>query len=76
MPACLAASSAVQIYLQVKMVKTIVSPIEYETVGLMGSNLGIHEYDWIGRLNWQANDLGLCSIELGAPWVWLLKLDI
>lgn len=46
--------------------KTIVSPIEYETVGLMGSNLGIREYDWIGRLNWQANDLGICSIELGA----------
>jgi aldehyde:ferredoxin oxidoreductase len=46
--------------------KTIVSPIEYETVGLMGSNLGICEYDWIGRLNWQANDLGVCSIELGA----------
>ena len=46
--------------------KTIVSPVEYETVGLMGSNLGIREYDWIGRLNWQANDLGVCSIELGA----------
>jgi aldehyde:ferredoxin oxidoreductase len=46
--------------------KMIVSPIEYETVGLMGSNLGIGEYDWIGRLNWQANDLGVCSIELGA----------
>ncbi len=46
--------------------KTIVSPIEYETIGLMGSNLGIREYDWIGRLNWQANDLGVCSIELGA----------
>jgi aldehyde:ferredoxin oxidoreductase len=46
--------------------RTIVSPIEYETVGLLGSNLGIREYDWIGRLNWQANDLGICSIELGA----------
>ncbi len=46
--------------------KTIVSPIEYETVGLMGSNLGIRELDMIGRLNWQANDLGVCSIELGA----------
>ena len=46
--------------------KTIVSPIEYETVGLMGSNLGIREFDMIGRLNWQANDLGICSIELGA----------
>ncbi len=46
--------------------KTIVSPLEYETIGLMGSNLGIGELDMIGRLNWQANDLGLCSIELGA----------
>jgi aldehyde:ferredoxin oxidoreductase len=46
--------------------KSIVSPIEYETIGLMGSNLGICEFDWIGRLNWQANDLGICSIELGA----------
>jgi aldehyde:ferredoxin oxidoreductase len=46
--------------------KTIVAPLEYETIGLMGSNLGIRELDWIGRLNWQANDLGLCSIELGA----------
>lgn len=46
--------------------KTIVSPLEYETIGLMGSNLGIREIDWIGRLNWQANDLGVCTIELGA----------
>jgi aldehyde:ferredoxin oxidoreductase len=46
--------------------KTILSPIEYETIGLMGSNLGIRELDMIGRLNWQANDLGICSIELGA----------
>lgn len=46
--------------------KTIVAPIEYETIGLMGSNLGIGELDMIGRLNWQANDLGVDSIELGA----------
>jgi aldehyde:ferredoxin oxidoreductase len=46
--------------------KMIVSPLEYETVGLMGSNLGIGDLDTIARLNWQANDLGLDSIELGA----------
>ncbi len=46
--------------------KTIVSPLEYETVGLMGSNLGIGDLDTIARLNWQTNDLGLDSIELGA----------
>ena len=44
----------------------IVSPIEYETIGLMGSNLGIDSLDTIARLNWQVNDLGLDSIEIGA----------
>ena len=46
--------------------KMIVSPLEYETVGLMGSNLGISSLDDIGRLNWQANDLGMDSIDIGA----------
>ena len=46
--------------------KIIVSPLEYETIGLMGSNLDIDSLDAIGRLNWEANDLGLDSIELGA----------
>jgi aldehyde:ferredoxin oxidoreductase len=46
--------------------KIIVSPLEYETIGLMGSNLGISSLDIIGRLNWEVNDLGLDSIEIGA----------
>jgi aldehyde:ferredoxin oxidoreductase len=46
--------------------KIIVSPLEYETIGLMGSNLGIPSLDMIGRLNWEVNDLGLDSIEIGA----------
>ncbi len=46
--------------------KVIVSPLEYETIGLMGSNLDIDSLDAIGRLNWQVNDLGLDSIEIGA----------
>ena len=45
--------------------KIIVSPIEYETIGLMGINLEIGSLDSIGRLNWQVNDLGLDSIEIG-----------
>lgn len=44
----------------------IVSPVEYETIGLMGSNLGIDDLDAIARLNYQVNDLGLDSIEIGA----------
>ncbi len=46
--------------------KGVVSPLEYETIGLMGSNLGIGNLDQVARLNWEANDLGLDSIELGA----------
>jgi aldehyde:ferredoxin oxidoreductase len=46
--------------------KLIVSPLEYETIGLMGSNLGINSLDTIARMNWQVNDLGLDSIEIGA----------
>jgi aldehyde:ferredoxin oxidoreductase len=46
--------------------KEIVSPLEYETVGLMGSNLGIDDLDLIARLNWEVNDIGLDSIDTGA----------
>lgn len=46
--------------------RVIVSPLEYETIGLMGANLGIDSLDLIGRMNWHVNDLGLDSIEIGA----------
>jgi len=46
--------------------QTIVSPLEYETISLMGSNLGLSDLDLIARLNWEVNDLGLDSIEIGA----------
>lgn len=46
--------------------KTIVSPIEYENIGLLGSNLGISDLDVIARLNFLCNDIGLDTIETGA----------
>jgi aldehyde:ferredoxin oxidoreductase len=46
--------------------KALVSPLEYETVGLMGSNLGLADLDEVARLNWEANDLGLDTIEIGS----------
>ena len=46
--------------------KMIVSPLEYETIGLMGSNLGISDLDTIARMCYQVNDLGLDSIDVGA----------
>ena len=44
----------------------LVAPLEYETLGLMGSNCGIVDPDEIARLNADANDLGIDSIEFGA----------
>lgn len=46
--------------------KTIVSPLEYETIGLMGSNLGLSDFDSIARLNAMCNDFGIDTIEIGA----------
>lgn len=44
----------------------VVSALEYETIGLFGSNLGIDSLDVIARLNRMCNDLGLDTMETGA----------
>lgn len=44
----------------------MVSPLEYETLCLMGSNCGVGDPDDIARLNNIANDLGIDTIETGA----------
>ena len=46
--------------------QVIVAPLEFETIGLMGSNLEIDSLDVIAQMNREANDLGLDSIEIGA----------
>ncbi len=42
------------------------SPVEYETLGLMGSNCGLEDPDDVALLNNVANDLGVDTIEVGA----------
>ena len=44
----------------------ICSPLEYETLGLVGSNCGLTDPDDVARLNNVANDLGIDTIEMGA----------
>jgi aldehyde:ferredoxin oxidoreductase len=44
----------------------LVAPIEYETLGMCGSNLGIGDPDMVARLNRVCNELGLDTIEVGA----------
>jgi aldehyde:ferredoxin oxidoreductase len=43
----------------------IVAPLEYETIGLLGANLGIADLDAIARMNYEINDLGMDTIEVG-----------
>jgi aldehyde:ferredoxin oxidoreductase len=44
----------------------IVSPVEYETIGLMGTNCGLSDPDELAHVNYIANDLGIDTIETGA----------
>ena len=43
----------------------VVGPLEYETLSLLGSNIGIGDLDVIADLNYICNDLGLDTIETG-----------
>ena len=63
MPGCLIECS--NVYFD-KDGKEIVSPLEYETLGLMGSNCGLDDPDDVARVNAVANDLGVDTIEVGA----------
>jgi len=46
--------------------EVLVSPLDYETIDLMGANLGIDDLDTISILNYQVNDIGIDSIEIGS----------
>ncbi len=50
----------------------IVSPLEYETIGLLGTNCGVFDPDDIATLNAVANDLGVDTIEVGATLAMLM----
>ncbi len=46
--------------------KRICSAYEYETIGLLGTNLGITDNDAIARLKFLCDDMGLDAIETGS----------
>src|SRR5712664_1279635 len=56
--------------------KEVVSPVEYETLGLLGTNCGISEPDDLAQLNYIANDLGVDTIELGAMLAVLMEAGL
>ena len=54
----------------------MVSPLEYETIGLLGSNCGLSDPDELARLNAIANDLGIDTIETGAMLAVLMEAGL
>jgi aldehyde:ferredoxin oxidoreductase len=44
----------------------IVGTLQYETIALLGANLGLGDLDDVARLNYLCNDFGLDTIETGA----------
>lgn len=56
--------------------KEIVSPVEYETLSLMGTNCGLSHPDDLARVNFLANDLGIDTIETGATLAVLMEAGL
>jgi aldehyde:ferredoxin oxidoreductase len=56
--------------------KEIVSPVEYETLGLLGTNCGLSDPDDLAQMNFLANDLGVDTIELGATLAVLMEAGL
>src|SRR5262249_48592768 len=56
--------------------KEVVSPVEYETLGLLGSNCGLTDPDDLAQLNFIANDLGVDTIETGAMLAVLMEAGL
>ncbi len=54
----------------------LVSPVEYETLGLLGTNCGISDPDHLAGLNYIANDLGVDTIETGATLAVLMEAGL
>jgi aldehyde:ferredoxin oxidoreductase len=56
--------------------KEVVSPVEYETLGLLGTNCGLSDPDDLAQMNYLANDLGVDTIELGATLAVLMDAGL
>ncbi len=46
--------------------KPVVGTVQYETIALVGSNLGLGKLDDVAAINYMCNDFGLDTIETGA----------
>ena len=54
----------------------VVSPVEYETLCLLGTNCGLEDPDDLAAMNFLANDLGVDTIETGATLAVLMEAGV
>jgi aldehyde:ferredoxin oxidoreductase len=60
-------------YSNMKRYNSQVEGPEYETIGLMGSNLGIADIQAVGEANRLADDMGIDSISAGSCIAWAME---
>ena len=60
-------------YSNMKRYNTQVEGPEYETIGLMGSNLGVGDIQDVAEANRLADDLGIDSISTGSCIAWAME---
>jgi aldehyde:ferredoxin oxidoreductase len=56
--------------------KPIVGTLQFETIALIGSNLGLDKLDDVAMLNYMCNDYGLDTIETGAALGIAIEADL
>ena len=54
----------------------VVSPVEYETLCLLGTNCGLEDPDHLAAMNYIANDLGIDTIEAGATLAVMMEAGL
>lgn len=73
MPGCIIRCS--NVYAD-KAGKRVTSPLEYENIGLLGSNLGIGDLDDIAEINRLCNEFGVDTIETGGSLGVLMSQNV
>lgn len=56
--------------------EVIVSGLEYETLGLIGSNCMISDLDMVARLNRACNDIGVDTMDIGGALALLMEAGL
>jgi aldehyde:ferredoxin oxidoreductase len=60
-------------YSRMNKYNTNVEGPEYETIGLLGSNVGIDDIEDVAQANWLCDDLGIDTISAGNSIAWAME---